>query len=69
MGQSQDFLTNDSGQNDIAHDIFMKGDSAFMTGDILTQDEEGFYYFQDRTGDTFRYFIISPPTTILISQK
>ena len=26
-----------------------------MTGDMLLQDEEGFYYFQDRTGDTYRW--------------
>lgn len=39
----------------VAKDVFSKGDSAFMTGDMLMQDEEGFYYFQDRTGDTFRW--------------
>ena len=35
--------------------MFVKGDSAFRSGDILVQDKEGYYYFQDRTGDTFRW--------------
>ena len=36
-------------------DVFRKGDRYFRTGDILRLDEEGFYYFCDRTGDTFRW--------------
>lgn len=35
--------------------MFVKGDSVFRSGDILVQDKEGYYYFQDRTGDTFRW--------------
>lgn len=30
------------------------GDLYFNTGDVLTLDQEGFFYFQDRLGDTFR---------------
>uniref|UniRef100_A0A3B4Z1K9 Long-chain-fatty-acid--CoA ligase n=1 Tax=Stegastes partitus TaxID=144197 RepID=A0A3B4Z1K9_9TELE len=36
------------------HDVFKKGDMYFNTGDLLRIDKEGFIYFQDRTGDTFR---------------
>ena len=36
-------------------DVFHKGDRYFLTGDILRMDEEGFFYFCDRTGDTFRW--------------
>jgi len=39
----------------IGHDILIKGDSAYLTGDTMVRDEEGFYYFQDRIGDTFRW--------------
>lgn len=50
-----DGYVNQSATNKkIAYDIFAKGDSAFMSGDVLLQDELGFYFFQDRTGDTFR---------------
>lgn len=39
----------------IAHDVFRKGDSAFLSGDLVVRDEYGYIYFHDRTGDTFRW--------------
>lgn len=39
----------------IVKDVFVKGDCAFLSGDILVMDEEGYLYFKDRTGDTFRW--------------
>ncbi|XP_026864199.2 long-chain fatty acid transport protein 4 isoform X1 [Electrophorus electricus] len=39
----------------IAHDVFKKGDSAYLSGDVLVMDEYGYMYFRDRTGDTFRW--------------
>ena len=36
-------------------DVFKKGDLFFKSGDILRMDEEGYLYFCDRTGDTFRW--------------
>ncbi|XP_021197440.3 long-chain fatty acid transport protein 4 isoform X1 [Helicoverpa armigera] len=39
----------------IVRDVFNYGDSAFISGDILTADEFGYLYFMDRTGDTFRW--------------
>ncbi|OQR72144.1 long-chain fatty acid transport protein 1-like [Tropilaelaps mercedesae] len=36
-------------------DVFHKGDIAFSSGDLLMQDELGYLYFKDRTGDTFRW--------------
>ncbi|XP_059191457.1 long-chain fatty acid transport protein 2-like [Centropristis striata] len=37
------------------HDVFRKGDLYFNSGDLLRIDEDGFIYFQDRVGDTFRW--------------
>lgn len=34
--------------------VHKKGDVYFNTGDLLTIDREGFFYFSDRVGDTFR---------------
>ncbi|XP_069674182.1 long-chain fatty acid transport protein 1-like [Periplaneta americana] len=39
----------------VLHDVFGKGDKAFLSGDILVMDKYGYLYFKDRTGDTFRW--------------
>ncbi|XP_051168610.1 long-chain fatty acid transport protein 4-like [Leptopilina boulardi] len=39
----------------IIRDVFKKGDRVFNSGDILVMDELGYFYFKDRTGDTFRW--------------
>ncbi|XP_035274835.1 very long-chain acyl-CoA synthetase-like isoform X1 [Anguilla anguilla] len=36
-------------------DVFEKGDLYFNSGDLLKIDQDGFVYFQDRIGDTFRW--------------
>jgi len=39
----------------ILTDVFEKGDRWFRTGDLMRQDGDGYFYFVDRIGDTFRW--------------
>jgi fatty-acyl-CoA synthase len=39
----------------ILRNVFEQGDAWFRTGDLMRKDEDGYFYFVDRIGDTFRW--------------
>ncbi|MCB1488966.1 MAG: AMP-binding protein, partial [Bauldia sp.] len=39
----------------LLRDVFEPGDAWFRTGDLMRQDEKGFFYFVDRVGGSFRW--------------
>jgi fatty-acyl-CoA synthase len=47
----------DAGETErkVLRDVLAKGDAWFRTGDLMRQDEQGYFYFVDRVGDTFRW--------------
>ncbi|KAJ8283561.1 hypothetical protein COCON_G00024110 [Conger conger] len=49
------YASQEATSKKIAHDIFRKGDSVYLSGDVLVMDELGYMYFRDRSGDTFRW--------------
>jgi fatty-acyl-CoA synthase len=39
----------------ILRDVFAKGDAWFRSGDLMREDADGYFYFIDRIGDTYRW--------------
>ncbi|MCW5893893.1 MAG: AMP-binding protein [bacterium] len=42
-------------EHKLVRDLFAPGDAWFRSGDLLRRDADGYYYFVDRLGDTFRW--------------
>jgi fatty-acyl-CoA synthase len=49
------YTSEEDTRKKILRDVFAKGDAYFRTGDLVRKDAEGFYYFVDRIGDTYRW--------------
>ena len=55
-GQRFEGYANDMETNrKILHDVFKKGDVWCRTGDLMRKGKNGYFYFVDRIGDTFRW--------------
>lgn len=52
-----DGYTGDPAQTEkkLLRNVFAQGDLWFRTGDLMRKDREGYFYFVDRIGDTFRW--------------
>jgi len=49
------YLDRQASDNKVLHDVFERGDAWFATGDLMKMDAEGYLFFVDRVGDTFRW--------------
>ncbi|MFI4933190.1 MAG: long-chain-acyl-CoA synthetase [Caulobacterales bacterium] len=49
------YADKQASEKKVLHDAFAKGDAWFRTGDLLKKDAEGYFFFVDRIGDTFRW--------------
>lgn len=53
--QFEGYADPDATRSKVLKDVFEPGDAWYRTGDLMRRDGEGFYYFVDRVGDTFRW--------------
>jgi fatty-acyl-CoA synthase len=49
------YTDREATERKLVRGLFAAGDAWFRTGDLLRRDADGWYYFVDRIGDTFRW--------------
>uniref|UniRef100_A0A0X3NLB8 Long-chain-fatty-acid--CoA ligase n=1 Tax=Schistocephalus solidus TaxID=70667 RepID=A0A0X3NLB8_SCHSO len=49
------YINRKESSRKVLRNVKKQGDTYFLSGDLLIQDEEGYFYFVDRLGDTFRW--------------
>jgi fatty-acyl-CoA synthase len=49
------YLDKADNERKILRNVFKPGDAWFRTGDLMSQDADGYFYFVDRIGDTYRW--------------
>jgi fatty-acyl-CoA synthase len=49
------YTNQEASESKILRDVFEPGDVWVRTGDLMRKDEQGYFYFVDRVGDTFRW--------------
>jgi fatty-acyl-CoA synthase len=55
VGRRFDGYKNEEDSNKkVLRNVFEAGDTWIRSGDLMRRDEQGFFYFVDRVGDTFR---------------
>jgi fatty-acyl-CoA synthase len=54
-GRFEGYTSEEATRKKILRDVRETGDAWFRSGDLLRRDADGFFYFVDRVGDTFRW--------------
>jgi fatty-acyl-CoA synthase len=49
------YVDRAASEKKVLRDAFREGDAWFRTGDLMSRDALGYFYFVDRVGDTFRW--------------
>jgi fatty-acyl-CoA synthase len=55
VGRFEGYADAEASERKILRDVFKAGDAWYRTGDLMRRDAQGFYYFVDRVGDTYRW--------------
>ncbi|MFP6625862.1 MAG: AMP-binding protein, partial [Deltaproteobacteria bacterium] len=54
-GRFEGYTSQEATDNKILRNVFYEGDAWYRSGDLFHRDEEDYFYFVDRIGDTFRW--------------
>jgi fatty-acyl-CoA synthase len=54
-GRFEGYADSNASEKKLLRDVFVRGDTWYRTGDLMRKDEQGFFYFVDRVGDTYRW--------------
>jgi fatty-acyl-CoA synthase len=54
-GRFEGYTSKVATDQKILHDVFTDGDRWYRSGDLLREDDDGYFYFVDRIGDTYRW--------------
>jgi fatty-acyl-CoA synthase len=54
-GRFEGYTSAEATDRKILRDVFQPGDRWYRSGDLLSQDEDGYFTFVDRIGDTYRW--------------
>lgn len=54
-GRFEGYTSTAASESKIRRDVFQRGDAYWSSGDLLRYDDDGYFYFVDRIGDTFRW--------------
>jgi fatty-acyl-CoA synthase len=55
MSRFDGYSSPEATEKKILRNVFKTGDAYFRTGDLMRMDDEDYFYFVDRIGDTFRW--------------
>jgi fatty-acyl-CoA synthase len=54
-GRFEGYADREASERKVLRNVFAPGDAWYRTGDLMRRDAQGFYYFIDRVGDTYRW--------------
>jgi fatty-acyl-CoA synthase len=55
LGRFEGYADAAASERKLLRNVFAAGDAWYRTGDLMRRDTDGFYYFIDRVGDTYRW--------------
>ncbi len=55
VARFEGYTSDEATEKKILRNVFEDGDAYFRTGDLMKMDDEDYFYFVDRIGDTFRW--------------